>query len=101
MSEAGGELAAPLSLIGLAPVLLAGAIGVEFLTVPSDQWSQRWLGSNGIVCLTFIPLIGVAPLAVVMAALRHGAPTRPGLAGAAAGLLAGALVGDLLCGALH
>jgi len=91
MSRPGASLAAPLSLIGLVPVLLAFGIGVEFLIVPSDQWSQRWIGSNSMVCLTFIPLIGVAPLAVAMAALRHGAPTSPGLAGAAAGLLAGGL----------
>jgi hypothetical protein len=89
MSRPGASLAAPLSLIGLVLVLLAGAIGIELLTVSSDQWVERWIGSNALVCLTFISLIGVAPLTVVMAALRYGAPTRPGMAGAAAGLLAG------------
>ena len=82
MSRPGASLTAPLSLLGLVPVLLVGAIGLEFLTVPADQWSQRWIGSNSMVCLTFIPLIGVAPLAVFLAAMRYGAPTRLGLAGA-------------------
>jgi hypothetical protein len=91
MSRPGASLTAPLSLLGLVPVLLVGAIGLEFLTVPADQWSQRWIGSNSMVCLTFIPLIGVAPLAVFLAAMRYGAPTRLGLAGAGAGLLAGGL----------
>jgi hypothetical protein len=36
-------------------------------------------------------LIGLGPLAVFLAALRHGAPTRPRLAGAVAGLLAGGI----------
>ncbi len=36
-------------------------------------------------------LIGIGPLAVFLLALRHGAPTRPGLAGTVAGLLAGGL----------
>ena len=38
-----------------------------------------------------IPLIGIGPLAIFLAALRHGAPTRPALAGAVAGLLAGGI----------
>jgi hypothetical protein len=41
--------------------------------------------------MTFIPLIGIGPLALFIAALRHGAPTRPVLSGAVAGLLAGGL----------
>ena len=43
------------------------------------------------ICLTFIPLIGLGPLGLFIAALRYGAPTRPGLAGAVAGLAAGGL----------
>ena len=48
-------------------------------------------GSNSLVCLTFVPLIGLGPLAIFLAALRHAAPTRPAAAGAVAGLLAGGL----------
>jgi hypothetical protein len=46
---------------------------------------------NSMVCLAYIPLIGIGPLAIFLLALRHGAPTRPALAGAAAGLLAGSI----------
>ncbi|WP_245520604.1 NrsF family protein, partial [Mesorhizobium sp. M1C.F.Ca.ET.144.01.1.1] len=35
----------------------------------------------------FIPLIGIGPLAIFLGMLRYGAPTRPVLAGAVAGLL--------------
>ncbi|MGR3363098.1 MAG: NrsF family protein, partial [Maritimibacter harenae] len=35
------------------------------------------------------PLIGLGPLAIMIAALRKGAPTRPVLTGAMAGVVAG------------
>ena len=91
MSRPGAPLKGELALIALAPALLAVAVGLEFFAIPPDQWSRRWIGSNSLVCLTFIPLIGIVPLAVFVAALRHGAPTRPGAAGAVAGLLAGGI----------
>jgi hypothetical protein len=89
LSRPGASVAGPLSLVLLAPALLGGAVGLEFLALPADVWRANWIGNNSTVCLTFIPLIGLLPLAVFVAALRHSAPTRPGLAGAVAGLLAG------------
>jgi hypothetical protein len=71
------------------PALLAGAIGVELSIQPPEQWSMLTTGKNSLVCLTYIPLIGLGPLAVFIAALRRGAPTRPILAGVIAGLVAG------------
>lgn len=75
----------------VAPLLLAAAVVVELMVLPADQMAVRWLGRNWLVCLTWIPLMGIGPLAAFLAALRHGAPTRPGLAGAVAGLAAGGL----------
>jgi hypothetical protein len=75
----------------LAPALIGAAVVAELFVVPSEQWGMVWWGKNIYVCLTFIPLIGLGPLAVLLAALRHGAPTRPGLAGAVSGLLAGSI----------
>jgi hypothetical protein len=80
----------PLLLL-LAPALLALAIAVELLIVPPSQWMVRMIGTNSRFCLTFIPLIGIAPLAIFLATLRYGAPSRPAIAGAFAGLLAGAV----------
>lgn len=74
-----------------APLLLAGAVVVELLTVPPQAWSAHLIGHNAAHCLTFIPLISLAPLACLLIALRSGAPRHPALAGASAGLLAGAL----------
>jgi hypothetical protein len=75
----------------LIPVLVGASVVAELLAVPSGQWGTVWWGSNVYICLTFIPVIGLVPLGIILAALRHGAPSRPGLAGALAGLLAGSI----------
>jgi hypothetical protein len=74
-----------------APLLMAAALALEMMAVPAAGWMPRLVGRNMPVCLSMIPLIGLGPLAVFIAALRHGAPTRPALAGAVAGLAAGGL----------
>lgn len=78
-------------ILAAAPLLLLAAVVTEMAVVPSGQWSARLVGSNAIVCLTYIPLIGLGPLAAFLFVLRHGAPARPALAGAVAGLLAGGI----------
>ncbi|MHA6644241.1 NrsF family protein [Mesorhizobium sp. A623] len=78
-------------LLALAPALLAMTMLGEMMVVPPSGWYVRWIGTNSTVCLLFIPLIGIAPLAVLLAALRRGAPARPLLSGAVAGLLAGGI----------
>lgn len=80
-----------LPMLLVAPGLLLLAVGAEMMAIPADQIGQRWIGSNATVCLTFIPLIGLGPLVAFLLALRHGASTRPSLAGAVAGLVAGGL----------
>jgi hypothetical protein len=74
-----------------APLLVAVAVVLELLTVPEAEWGARLVGRNMMVCMMFIPLIGIGPLAVFLWVLRYGAPTRPVLAGMVAGLLAGGL----------
>lgn len=75
----------------LAPALLLAAIGVELAVQPQEQWQMLTTGKNSLVCLTYIPLIGIGPLALIILALRRAAPTRPALAGVIAGVLAGAI----------
>jgi len=74
-----------------APLLVIVAVILELFAVPSADWGTRLVGTNMYICMTFIPLIGIGPLAVFLWMLRYGAPTRPVLAGAVAGLLAGGL----------
>jgi hypothetical protein len=77
--------------IAVGPGLLALALAAELMTVPSEAWAARLVGSNAIHCLIVIPLLALAPLVALLAALRHGAPSRPGQAGALAGLAAASI----------
>jgi hypothetical protein len=45
------------------------------------------IGHNARLCLTIIPSLSAFPLACFLYAMRHGAPERPGVAGAVAGLV--------------
>ncbi len=78
-----------------APLLLLGAVLYELWVVPESRWLPRAIGSNSMACVMSITLLSLAPLAGAFYALRRGAPLRPGLAGAAAGLLASALAAAL------
>ncbi|MHB1110561.1 MAG: NrsF family protein [Devosia sp.] len=78
-------------LLLAAPAALLGAIGLELFTQPAAQWQMLAVGKNSLVCLTYIPLIGIGPLALFILGLRRGAATRPGLAGVVAGLVAGGI----------
>lgn len=82
----------PWALALLLPLaLMVVAVGVELVVVPQDAWAARLIGRNAAFCLFFIPVLSLAPLAGFLAALRNGAPENPGLAGATAGLAAGAI----------
>lgn len=75
----------------VAPALIAMAVLAELIAMPASTWSARLVGTNSLVCLTFIPLIGIGPLALLLLALRYGASSHPAVSGAAAGLAAGGI----------
>ncbi|TWT10790.1 NrsF family protein [Reyranella sp. CPCC 100927] len=77
--------------LAAVPVLLGGAVVAELFAVPRDGWMTQLVGQNMRFCLTLIPLMAIGPLACLIVALRRGAPARPGLAGALAGLAAGGI----------
>ncbi len=91
LSSPGASVRKYLPGLLVAPLLMAAAVIAEMMLIPRQDWAARLIGTNMRSCLLFIPMIGIGPLALFIAALRHGAPTRPGLAGAIAGLLAGGL----------
>jgi hypothetical protein len=80
-----------LAALAAAPILLLAAVVLELFVVPSADWGARLVGINIRYCLTFIPLVGIGPLALFILALRRAAPGRPPLAGAVAGLAAGGI----------
>jgi hypothetical protein len=87
----GGGVRRAALMLAIVPALLAAAILAELLAVPAAEWGQRLVGTNAMFCLKTIPYLAAAPLVAVLLALRQGAPEHPALAGAAAGLFAGAI----------
>jgi hypothetical protein len=85
------DLVRRLWLLALAPAMLVAAALAELIVMPSSTWMPRLIGTNARFCLTWIPLLAVAPLIAFLAALRKGAPSNAGFAGALAGLGAGAI----------
>jgi hypothetical protein len=81
------------------PVLLAAAVALELFALPREQWGPAAMGRNALWCLSLIPLLGLAPLLAALWVLRRGAPQRPAVAGAVAGLLAAGVAGSIY--ALH
>lgn len=79
------------SALLLAPGLLLIGIAGELLAVPAERWTTVLVGVNARTCLTYVPLMGLAPLGLILLALRSGAPTRPAVTGAVAGLIAGGI----------
>jgi hypothetical protein len=79
----------------LAPALVLAACLAEMASVPVDQWGARLIGHNAVHCLTLIPLMALAPLAGLFLALKHGAPSDPQRAGAAAAFAASGLAATL------
>ncbi len=83
-------------LILAVPVsLLLGGILVEMMLPQRLPWFTRLAGTNSRICLTAIPLLSMSFLAASLVALRHGAPSRPAVAGAFAGLLSAGLAATL------
>jgi len=74
-----------------APALMIVAVVLELIFVPQAEWMSRLIGHNMRFCTSFIPLFSLGPLALMLWALRRGAPANPARAGAVAGLLAGAI----------
>ena len=87
-----GARAAPMALALFVPAgLLAIGIAATIGLRPSEDWLPGLIGHNARYCVVFVPLLGTPILAALLLAMRRGAPTRPGLAGAVAGLAAGGL----------
>jgi hypothetical protein len=74
-------------LAAVAALLVAGVLA-ELVVVPSSEWGRRLVGERAVACLVSIPVLAAPLLVASLAVLRRGAPRRPGLAGAAAGLFA-------------
>jgi hypothetical protein len=75
--------------------LLAAGIGGEMMMPQRMPMMTRLVGNNSRVCLMAIPLLSLPLLAAALIGLRHGAPSRPAVAGAMAGLLSAGLAATM------
>jgi hypothetical protein len=82
-------------LLLLPAGLLVAGIGSEMMTPQRMPMMTRLVGNNSRVCMTAIPLMSLPILAGTLFGLRHGAPARPAVAGAIAGLLSAGLAATL------
>lgn len=75
---------------GLALALLAMAcLGlIQLLQARPDSRLSLWLGSSWLTCVLSILALSLPVLAALLHTLRQQAPTRPALAGGAAGAMA-------------
>jgi hypothetical protein len=81
-------LAIPVGLLGI------GMMG-EMMMPNRAPMTVRLVGTNSRVCMIAIPLLSLPLLAAALLALRRGAPSRPAMAGAFAGLLSAGLAATL------
>jgi hypothetical protein len=82
---------APLAFL-LIPLLAALAVlAWGILSTPQEGWQMALQGKTQMVCLIWVPLLSIAPVAAFLLAFRQGAPDRPAFAGALAGLAGGGL----------
>jgi hypothetical protein len=77
-----------------AGLLIAG-LASEMMMPQRLPAITRLIGSNSRICMTAIPLMSLPLLAAALFGLRHGAPSRPALTGAVAGLLSAGLAATL------
>jgi hypothetical protein len=75
--------------------LLTPGIGGEMMMPQRLPMMTRLMGNNSRVCMVAIPLLSLPMLAGALIGLRHGAPARPALAGAIAGLLSAGFAATL------
>lgn len=90
-----GQPGAPLRLpiAGLAVTLLVvfGAVVMEQSALSGPARLDAWLGQSWLSCTLNVSLIGLTATPFLFIAARRLAPAKPGLAGFAAGLVAGAV----------
>jgi hypothetical protein len=75
--------------------ILAACISGEMMMPQRVPMMTRLVGSNSKICMTAIPALSVPLLIAALIGLRHGAPSRPALSGAIAGLLSAGFAATL------
>ena len=91
LARPGAAVRSQVWLLAIVPAVLILAVLAELLALPRSSWMTKLVGTNSVLCLLSIPFFATPMLIAALMALRGGAPTRPSLTGAVAGLLAAAI----------
>ena len=91
IARPGGErrVSAALTILPFAVALVVAAVSLAL--TPMSNWRVAIVGEHSLLCLVCIPLNALLPFAAIVLAIRQFAPTNLRLAGALAGLAAGAI----------
>src|SRR5215472_3587454 len=89
------ELRGWIWLLAIPAGLLVAGISGEMTMPQRLPMMTRMVGHNSKVCMTAVPLMSLPLLAAALIGLRHGAPARPALAGALAGMMSAGLAATL------
>lgn len=95
----GGEMRSRILITGVPFVAVMALAGASLISAPASHWDNMVMGERWLECLLSIPVIAVAPFAVIMWAVRKAAPTNLTRTGALAGLVAGGV--SAIAYALH
>lgn len=82
-------------LLAIPAGLLVAGISGEMMMPQRLPMMTRLVGHNSRVCMSAVPLMALPLLAASLIGLRHGAPSRPALEGAMAGLMSSGLAATL------
>jgi hypothetical protein len=75
--------------------IVAAGIASEMMMPQHLPAMTRLIGNNSRICMTAIPIMSLPILAGALIGLRHGAPSRPAITGAIAGLMSAGLAATL------
>ncbi|WP_029029647.1 NrsF family protein [Salinarimonas rosea] len=82
-------------VLAAAPVAALSFVALELAALPAEAWAPALLGDNSLLCLVSIPALALPMLLALLSGMRRGAPVRPALAGAVAGLAAAGVAAAL------
>lgn len=95
LGRPGSSARSPLRLLGVILILVIVLATLELVTMPAGDRLSALMGQSWQVCPRNIVVLSAAAAPFVFFAARRFAPTRPMVAGAAAGLLTGGLAATL------
>jgi hypothetical protein len=95
LARPGASFGSVLWVAGLVPAIMIAALIYEMASVPRVLWLDRLAGMHWYICVMNMVILSLPVTSALLVGLRLGAPTRPGLAGAGAGLLGGAIAAGI------